>query len=400
MDKLSVYKNNKKVGHLYKQNDLFVYENDNDMKLSYNLPAILNNLLPEGINREEFVIKNNIKNDDFEILKYLNDCLGGFSTSKTKKKIIYFEYNYSFKNSFIYIDDIQIEKPLKDKMQEKFNEVNTSIKVSNVSGQQPKTTAIFEQKGLFNFLRYPQENEYSNSIVKFHNEKYLYINLVEHLYLQAIKNIGFDTADSLLVIDKEEYKSEFLREIKTTLIIKRFDRLKTKPKESYELLSLMGYVSDKKYEVSIEEIFTFLSKLKKEKQFCQKEINKIAIYYYLSYILQNGDAHPKNIVLFKNRKKYKVAPFYDIVNTKIYGIKDSLGISLYKDRKVEIFSEDELLKVLQKFVNIEIFAGLKIQVIKEIENLIIHIPYLDDRFENLKEALLISLKNANDNVNG
>jgi len=400
MNKLSVYKNNKKIGNVYKQNDLFIYENDNSTKLSYHLPAILDNLLPEGVNREEFVIKNNIKNDDFEILKYLNDCLGGFSTSKTKKKIIPFEYNYSFKDSFIYIDDIQIQNPLKDKIQEKFNLVNKSIKVSNVSGQQPKTTAIFEKKSLFNFLRYPQENEYSNAIVKFHNEKYLYINLIEHLYLQVIKNIGFDTVDSLLIIDKEEYKSEFLREVKTTLIIKRFDRLKTKTKESYELLSLMGYVSNKKYEVSLEEIFIFLSKLKKAKQFSQKEINKVAIYYYLSYILKNGDAHPKNIVLFKNRKKYKIAPFYDIVNTKIYGINDSLGISLYKDRKVEIFSENELLEVLQKFVNIEIFKGLKIQVIKEIEKLIIQIPYIDDGFEKLKEKLLDSLKNANGNENG
>jgi len=380
--KINLYQNNTKFLSLQKEQNYITLKTSNQIYQTTKLPPILDNILPEGVNREVIEMKYKLsKNNDFGVLSVIDDALGGINTSNIKTIFInptiekFNEYE-NIQNFEIIDDEIlsNLKYPTKKiKL--------TKNKLSGLSGQQPKITAILEN----NIIRKTENNEYSNIIIKLENNEYPKINLIENIYLKSAKKCGLDVIESFILYDEEIEKSEFLRLPKQHLIIKRFDRdyNNNKTIECYELATIMNKFSKEKYEVSLEEIMEFLSS-KIEKT----ELEKIAKYYYISYIAKNGDAHIKNITFFNINGKLKVAPFYDIVNTAIYGFSESLGISLYKDKEVMQFKETELRTLLNKYVKIN-FDDIKQIFIRNVYQELDKLVKVDLLSENFKNKIVL-----------
>ena len=359
LKKINLYQNNIKFLSLQKEQNFITLKTPNQTYQTTKLPPILDNILPEGINREVIEMKYKLsKNNDFGVLSVIDDALGGINTSNIKTTFI--NPKIEKFNDYEDIQNFEItDKEILSNLKYPTKKIKLNKnKLSGLSGQQPKITAILEN----NIIRKTEDNEYSNIIIKIENNEYPKINLIENIYLKSAKKCGLNVVDSFVLYDEEKEKSEFLRLPKQHLIIKRFDRdyKNNKTIECYELATIMNKFSKEKYEVSLEEIMEFLSsKIKKT------ELEKIAKYYYISYIAKNGDAHIKNITFFNIKGQLKVAPFYDIVNTAIYGFDESLGISLYKNREVMKFSENELITLLNNYIQID-FDNIKKIFIKNL----------------------------------
>jgi len=380
--KISLYQNNTKFLSLQKEQNFITLKTPNQTYQTTKLPPILDNILPEGINREVIEMKYKLsKNNDFGVLSVIDDALGGINTSNIKTTFI--NPKIEKFNDYEDIQNFEItDKEILSNLKYPTKKIKLNKnKLSGLSGQQPKITAILEN----NIIRKTEDNEYSNIIIKIENNEYPKINLIENIYLKSAKKCGLNVVDSFVLYDEEKEKSEFLRLPKQHLIIKRFDRdyKNNKTIECYELATIMNKFSKEKYEVSLEEIMEFLSsKIKKT------ELEKIAKYYYISYIAKNGDAHIKNITFFNIKGQLKVAPFYDIVNTAIYGFDESLGISLYKNREVMKFSENELITLLNNYIQID-FDNIKNIFIKNLSLELDKLLKLDLISKTFKEKLTL-----------
>jgi len=396
MKEKNIYIKNKKLLNIKKLSDnLFKIKTNNSETISENLPAIIQNTLPEGVNRDKLVKELKIEDNDFCILQTLSDGLGGINVDGKIKSFQSIDFNYQI----LEINDIKIEDNIKNKFLS-FNFSKNEIKnYFSISGYQPKFTAILEKNNMF-YLRLKKENELSNIIIKTKNHQYPDINIIEYLYLKSLNDIGIKTSKVMLLVDLELNKSEFLRMPTAYLIIKRFDRDEKEPILAFELLSLIGKQSTEKYDISLEEILEFVyEKLLKQNKLDKNEFDKIALYYYLSFILHNADAHPKNITLLYDEKidKYFVAPFYDIVNTFIYNIGQDnfLGIALTKNRVT--FKENELLALFEKFnIDTSNYKNIKQNFFNTLKKEIKNFPFTKEFKEAYKQDILeILVKDLN-----
>jgi len=110
---INFYKNGKFIYELSKVGNLYILTNEETKtsKAFNDIPTELENLLPEGINRELFAIKHNISvHNKFELLKYLDDVFGRVSTNNEIKKEVEFDLDIkSYKDAIRYIENFNIE---------------------------------------------------------------------------------------------------------------------------------------------------------------------------------------------------------------------------------------------------------------------------------------------------
>ena len=86
---IKFYKNGELIYELQKINNLYILTDiKSKTSKSFNeIPVELENLLPEGINKELYAIKNNISiHNKFKLLQYLDDTFGRISTNNETKK--------------------------------------------------------------------------------------------------------------------------------------------------------------------------------------------------------------------------------------------------------------------------------------------------------------------------
>jgi hypothetical protein len=386
-NKIALFYKDKKLLSIERvSSNLFEIKGKDFKYLDEKIPPVIQNTLPEGVNRKKIVKEFNIDDNDFDLLKILEDGLGGINVTGKEKKVVPVDFDFKI----LKINELEIEDKIKKNfLLNNFNHTDFNhlkeYENMSVSGYQPKFTAVLEKKEKIK-LRLSNNNEYSNVIVKIENSEFSDINIIEYLYLKAINNIGIETVKTMLIVDLEEEKSSFLRRPKAHLIVKRFDRNEKEPIMAFELLALMGKQSEEKYTVSLDEVLDYANrKLLKKNKLDKKEYDKIGLYYYLSFISHNADAHPKNITLLYDREndEFRVAPFYDIVNTFVYGIgKDNyLGIPLIDNKSV--FKEEELLDLFKKYdIDTTDFDIVKDMFFKNLKKEIDNFPF----YEKFKEA--------------
>jgi len=382
---IKFYKNGELIYELQKIDNLYILRDikENKSKAFENIPPELENLLPEGVNRELLAIRHNISvHNKFDLLKYLDDTFGRISTNNFTKERIEFDMDISFyKESIKYIEDFEIDNLLLESFEFDISPKDTKIYMSYLSGQQPKATIIVNN----NTIRFAKKNEYSNAILKYSNKYYL-INLIENMFLNFARfELGFEVMPTFLLIDKQLRKSEFLRTTKDLFITKRFDIAN---KDYFEINNLLGYTSKEKYDLSIEEIFERM-----RNYLDIDELTKLAKYYYFNFLLGNGDSHSKNFSVIKDDDDYKLTPLYDVVNTYIYGFNHPLGVSLYKSGNYENFNENEFLDLLSKYIDINGILYIKDIIKSKIKDYINKSPF--EEFENgekIKERLINFLR--------
>ena len=199
--------------------------------------------------------------------------------------------------------------------------------------------------------------------------------------------LGFEVSPTFLLIDRQLRKSEFLRDTKDIFVTKRFDDV---DRDYFEINALLGYSSKEKYNISVEEIFK-----KTENYLDEKELEKLAKYYYFNFLVGNGDAHAKNFSVIKKGNIYKLSPLYDVVNTDIYGFNYSLGIPLRKTGSNENFTEKELIDLLSDYADVDNFRQIREIVEERIEQYINITPFEEfERGEIAKRKLLDFLQKS------
>lgn len=200
--------------------------------------------------------------------------------------------------------------------------VDTYLTKNAISGVQPKSLAILEDKENFTTKEY---------IIKTWGDEYPQLALNEYFCLKAVEstgiripNIRLSKNNKFLVVERFNYDIDndyFLG----------FE----------EVLTLLGKNKDEKYSGSYEQIAKVIYSVTTNKLESMKSFYKVIV---MNYLLKNGDAHLKNfgILYDKDIKNIWFAPAYDIVNTTAYLYKDRPALTLF-GKKIW-FGKKELIR--------------------------------------------------------
>ena len=334
-DRLVIYKNHQKIAQIFKTADGYVVVFEKGVEpfcepgFYEKLPPFLENLLPEGANRELLIQKHRLDpNDEFGLLALCTDTFGGWSAVEpTRTKAPPFPRPSGYDGTILRY--IALEKDVREAILDLYFSNSSEIlnRLSQLSGAQPKFACSFDGNRLY--LPTPQK-ERSNAFVKVVNKKFRNINLIENLFLHFGRiELGLPAAFTYVYFEKDLISApSFAKEYSDHLIAQRLDRMDGEVKDVVELVMLMGRRSEEKYDLSIEEMFEFL-----DSRLVREDLSRLAKYVYYSYLVGNGDFHAKNVAFFKN--PLRLAPMYDVVNTKIYGFDEDIGMPFEGSRKID-----------------------------------------------------------------
>ncbi len=382
MKKIEVNVYNKKTGELSfereKNSYIFNYTDDiSQISLimpyrtssyirKYKLHPIFDMNMPEGYLFEilkKYISKEHGYIDDFLTFSYL--C------SNIQSRLTY--NSWCNKNEFL---SFNMDEILNNDSPNTFNKlVNAFISKNAISGVQPKSLAILEDKESLTTKEY---------IIKTWGDEYEHLSLNEYFCLNAVKktgveipNIRLSKNNKFLVVERFNYDND----------AKSFLGFE-------EVLTLLGKNKDEKYSGSYEVVAKLVYSVSTDKLKCIKNLYKVIV---MNYLLKNGDAHLKNfgILYDKDFKNIWFAPAYDIVNTTAYFFKDRPALTMFG--KKMWFGKKELLKFghihcyISKKECEEIYSKCIVALQKSITELEKHIK-TDKDFIDIAQRMLASWK--------
>ncbi len=371
---LYVYKGEEIAGLFFKleKNYRFYYANEFLINLSKplptmpldikpfdfeNIPAIFEENIPEGINREILEI-NSKTADEFEILLMLKDNIGDLSFSKSNEaKFIKNDISLGYLSSLDEIlgthsminvlENFTIALDNQHLFPDGYDISKLEMKKSHgISGFQYKklVNIDFENKIIstddtaHEYILKP----YSKTRADKRSENYFpHIALNEHLFMSFAKNeLGFRVPYSAIV--KSEDDEEF------HYIVKRFDRLGTKRFAKSTFAVFLGLRSENKYDTTSEKMFTRISK----ELISPVERMELLKHYVYSVVIQHEDMHTKNLSLIYDKELVLFSPLYDIACTGfIDGVKQYDSHLTINGKQKHIRPND--FKQLCKILNID-----------------------------------------------
>lgn len=279
----------------------------------YKLHPIFDMNMPEGYLFElfkKYLTKEYGYIDDFLVFSHICSNIQSRLTYKSE-----FE-----KKEFLSFD---LNEVLQNDTQETFYKIVTTFLSKNaISGIQPKSLAILEDKESLISKEY---------IIKTWADEYPQLALNEYFCLKAILK-----TDVKIPNIKVSKNGKFL-------LVERFNY--DKQTDSFlgfeEILCLLGKNKDEKYSGSYEQISKVIYSVSTQKLEDMKSFYKLII---MNYLLKNGDAHLKNFGILYNSDFSQIffAPAYDVINTVVYFHKDRPALSMF-GKKVW-FGKKELVK--------------------------------------------------------
>ncbi|HQR74196.1 MAG TPA: type II toxin-antitoxin system HipA family toxin [Sulfurovum sp.] len=316
MASLKVIVDENPAGRLINENDEFIFSYDTESQdkfVSLTMPVrqkpyvhkklhpLFEMHLPEGYLLS--IIKKHFakitKMDDFGLLKVMAPSIHGRVTYENKKQTIK--------------DNLSLDELIKPKNEHLFDELVSRFALhSALSGVQPKVLAVVEDKATLKCEEY---------IVKSWGDEYKELAINEYYCMQIVRLSG--------VVVPEFYISDDEK----LLIMKRFDKQEDKHLGFEDMCVLMGKQREDKYEGSYEQIAkviqTFVSPNHKKSSMLH-----FFKMIYISYKLENGDAHLKNFgLLYDGVDNIRLAPAYDVVCTTVYIKNDIPALLLLGSKK-------------------------------------------------------------------
>jgi hypothetical protein len=289
------------------------------------IQRLLENALPEGLRRDTLVRlaarQGKTAHHPIELIPYVADLPGDFSASHS---------HASCENG----NDIRRFSPLPEKLSPDVIESRLSPTFfdplseprlnerPSFSGYQDKFTAhlIVEGDKLL-LLPVRQENERGNVIVKPAHLKYPFIAENEYICMMLARRSGLPTPRVFL------FQQPDLPLPRQNIAVERFDVRIVEGQAQMlniaEFASLMGLVSDQKYDPTTEDLFVYASRVLPD-----EDVKTLAKAYLLGAIVRNGDMHAKNFSVSIEDNIPRLTPIYDMVNTEVYGISDVLALKL------------------------------------------------------------------------
>ncbi len=275
----------------------------------YRFPPYLETFLPEGYLYEVF------KNILIKEYGYIDDYL---IFSKLSANI---QARVSFKSDFqvLNFDFLEIDNILQNDSNDTFKKLlNTFLDKNAISGVQPKTVALLQDKDTLHIKEY---------IIKTWGEEYPHLAENEYFCLHACKKAGLKIPNIQLSKNKK------------FLVVENFIFEEENILGFEEILSLMDKNRDNKYDGSYEQVAKVIYQFTTNKKESLREYYKTVV---MNYLLKNGDAHLKNFGLLFSQdfSEIYLSPTYDVVNTTSYIFQDKPALMM-QGKKVW-FGEDEL----------------------------------------------------------
>ncbi len=369
---LYIYKNNIIIGQFFKLKDRYRFYYDSEylslytqeiptIKLSVaytdyeNIPAVFEENIPEGINRELLEATHKIS-DEFEILSLLDDNIGDICFSETKEKC-YIEDEIG--SNYLGSLDTILGSNTKINVLENFTiDINEkelfpdNYDLSKVELKQTHGISGFQYKKLVNidfkkkiiatnakaheYILKPFNKQKANQESNYY---FPHISLNEHLHISFAKNeLGFKVPYSAII--KSESDEEY------HYIVKRFDRLGVHRFAKFSFAVFLGLRSENKYDTTSEKMF---KRIAKELISPQQRMELLKHYVYSSIIVHE-DLHTKNLSLIYEKGKTIFAPLYDVCCTGLYdttkGYESTLTIN-GKQMKIRPNDYKGLCKILK-----------------------------------------------------
>ncbi len=203
--------------------------------------------------------------------------------------------------------------------------LNTFLDKNAISGVQPKTVAIVQDKEALHLKEY---------IIKTWGEEFPYLAENEYFSLKALERAGVEIPKIKLSKNKR------------FLLVENFIFEEGKVWGFEEILSLMDKNKINKYQGSYEQVSKIILQFSTDKARSMEQFFKTVV---MNYLLKNGDAHLKNFGLLFNEDftTIKFAPAYDIVTTTAYIFKDKPALTL--EGKKIWHSKEHLVNFGQKY---------------------------------------------------
>lgn len=284
--------------------------------LSYSLPrsaktykeeaaTFFGNLLPEGSVRDTLCRNFGISVDnDFELLARIGeDCAGAFIITKHEK-------SPKEKGGLKEISHEELESWLKEDSSGLIDmQVKGDLRLS-LAGAQNKLPLIYKDKKFYK----PLGLQPTTHILKPAPKGFKNIPQNEWINGRLYAEFGLKTANSDLIKIGKNY----------ILLVERYDRVKLNDKwirlHQEDLCQALAISHKKKYEqeggpslLNCQELIDLRSADP------AADIDALLKWQILNVLVGNCDGHGKNLSLLRNNEgEWRLAPFYDLVATKLY----------------------------------------------------------------------------------
>lgn len=280
-----------------------------------NTQRFLRNFFPEGYALDELIRYFHLsKTNTFGLTRALGlDLPGSLIILPPEQAIVQ-------KPIFRIITEHELTERLDDR--EHFNLIIWDDKPRlSVAGVQDKLNVIFNEKKQLGF---GEGSLCSTHILKFEKQKLSHLVLNEYITMQLAKHCGLTTANtqlmyfgnnSALLVERFDRKFITPDHVRRRHVIDGCQALNLSPEYKYE--RNFGSGRDVKHirdGASYEKLFNFAS------QCINPALTRLQMldWALFNVLVFNYDAHGKNISFFINAKGISLAPFYDLVNIKMY----------------------------------------------------------------------------------
>lgn len=371
---LKVYLNENHVGNLWLENKsyCFQYVNLDTQPISLSLPVrtepYLNdeaqpyfaNLLPEGDTRTLIEARlGTPRGDDFALLRLIGgDCAGAITLfPEEQTPFLGASYKELSNDAIITLIKELPKNPLG---------VGRSEKVRlSLAGAQNKTT-LYRKDGVY---YEPENGAPSSHILKIpitqhdgivdtvHNETFS---------MMLAKAVGLNVPDVEMVM---------IGDI-PVFVIERYDRfidddMKFKRRLQEDFCQLLGFDPCVKYQrQGGPNLENCVEKVREHSSDITADLDQLLRWVAFNVLIGNADAHAKNLSLIWRKTGIRLAPFYDILSTSVYGDSHDkdFAMSIGRQFHTENLTKHDWKTMAEYLdINIKLIGRICSQLIKDIE---------------------------------
>lgn len=384
MNRAFVYIQKEPVGHLEQKDQnyiAFCYQTSwikKGFPISHSLPLngdfnskqshhFFSNLLPEGNLRQLICNKLKISPDnDWDLLIALGRESAGALIITDEPEELWKKPDYE-KLTKEKIDQLNRSKVIR-------TQIITEKKVRlSLAGAQDKIAVYFDGKDYW----LPLHGAVTNTILKFDNEHYSQMPANEIFLNHLAKAIGLPVVHCHLYLESQ----------KPIAVFQRYDRHKDKQQterlHQEDLCQALGLSGKTKYEKEGGPNFLqALSILPQISLFPARDRMNLIIWQIFNLLCGNSDGHGKNISFVRkkeNQQKPQLAPFYDLICTRIYkNLDDQMAMGFGGTFKPDLLDETRINKWSQEIQVSKEFLKRKIkEMVKTIEE---QHPSVEEKF--------------------
>jgi len=279
------------------------------------------NLLPESAVREAVARKLGISlRNDFGLLEALGgECAGAVT-------LLPEDVQPEKEHKYRELSAEQLHKIIKELSINPFLAGESGIRLS-LAGAQEKLPVYMEKDRFF----LPQGTSPSSHIIK-PNIKDIDSSVRNEAFCMGLaKNLG------LLVP-----RVEVMTVQEDLYVVDRYDRIRDEKGKLYRLhqedfCQAIGFMPENKYEEeggpSLSDCFSLIDRFSTNPALDRKQMLDWIIF---NYLIHNADGHAKNLSLILSPDEIRLAPFYDLICTGIYGgINEKLAMKIGGENRLQ-----------------------------------------------------------------